>query len=180
MDSLMVKQLFYSAMEAKVTENYSQAAEMFNRVLQMEPSNDAALYQLAELKVSKQDFTSAQGLLENAVAVNPNNKWYWLALTECYEKTNNAIKLEGAFKQLIRIDADDTDYRMDYAKTLYYEQKYDDALNVYDQVIKMNGGMDDNVLAGRQKIYLKQGKIDQAAAEAQQMIDANKILPAAC
>ena len=83
MDSLMVKQLFYSAMEAKVTENYSQAAEMFNRVLQMEPSNDAALYQLAELKVSKEDFTSAQGLLENAVAVNPNNKWHWLALTEC-------------------------------------------------------------------------------------------------
>jgi len=173
MDSLMVKQLFYSAMEAKVTENYSQAAEMFNRVLQMEPSNDAALYQLAELKVSKQDYTSAQGLLENAVAVNPNNKWYWMALTECYEKTNNAAKLEGAFKQLIRLDADDTDYRMDYARVLYYEQKYDDALNVYDQVVKMNGGIDDNVLAGRQKIYLKQGKIDQAAAEAQQMIDAN-------
>jgi len=173
MDSLVVKQLFYSAMEAKVTENYSQAAEMFNRVLQMEPSNDAALYQLAELKVSKEDYTNAQGLLENAVAVNPDNKWYWMALTECYEKTNNATKLEGAFKQLIRIDADDTDYRMDYAKVLYYEQKYDDALKVYDQVIKMNGGMDDNVLAGRQKIYLKQGKIDQAAAEAQQMIDAN-------
>ncbi|MFI5158199.1 MAG: tetratricopeptide repeat protein [Sphingobacteriales bacterium] len=173
MDSLMVKQLFYSAMEAKVTENYSQAAEMFNRVLQMEPSNDAALYQLAGLKINKQDYANAQGLLENAVAVNPNNKWYWLSLTECYEKSNNAAKLESALKQLIRIDADDTDYRIDYAKVLYYEQKYDEALSVYDQIIKMNGGLDDNVLAGRQKIYLKQGKVDQAAAEIHQMIDAN-------
>lgn len=173
MDSLMVKQLFYSAMEAKVTENYSQAAEMFNRVLQIEPSNDAALYQLAGLKINKEDYASAQGLLENAVAVNPDNKWYWLSLTDCYEKTNNAPKLENAFKQLIRLDGDDTDYKLDYAKLLYYEQKYDDALNVYDQIIKINGGLDDNVLAGRQKIYLKQGKVNQAASEIQQMINAN-------
>jgi len=173
MDSLMVKQLFYSAMEAKVTDNFGQAAEMFNRVLQMEPTNDAALYQLAGLKISKEDYASAQGLLENAVAVNPDNKWYWMSLTDCYEKSNNAPRLENAFKQLIRLDGEDVDYKMDYAKLLYFEQKYEDALAVYDQVIKMNGGLDDNVLAARQKIYLKQGKVDQAAVEIQQMIDAN-------
>lgn len=173
MDSLMVKQLFYSAVNAKVAENYSQAAEMLNRVLQMDPLNDAALYQLAELKSLKQDYTNAQGLLENAVAIKPNNKWYWINLADCYEKTNNVAKLEESLKQLTRLDAENPDYKLEYAKVLYFDKKYDESLSVYDQLIQINGGLDDNTLAGRQKIYLKQGKIDQAATEIQQMIAAN-------
>jgi tetratricopeptide (TPR) repeat protein len=173
MDSLMVNQIFYSAMEAKVTDNYSQAAEMFNRVLQLEPANDAALYQLAQLKIQKQDYASAQGMLENAVAVKPDNKWYWLTLVDCYEKTSSVIKLENALNQLIRLEPNNTDYRFDLAKVLYFDQKYDESLAVYDQLIQINGGLDDNILAGRQKIFLKQGKVDQAATEIQQMITAN-------
>jgi tetratricopeptide (TPR) repeat protein len=171
-DSIMVKQLFFSAMDAKVLENYSQAAEMFNRVLQIDPANDAALYQLSQIKISKEDYTSAQGLLENAVAIKPDNKWYWLSLTECYEKTSNIPKLETALAALIRLEPAKTDYYFDYAKALYFDQKYDDALKIYDQLEQING-LDDNILAGRQKIYLKQGKVDQAATEIQQMIADN-------
>ena len=173
MDSLMVNQIFYSAMQAKVVDNYTEAAEMFNRVLQIEPANDAALYQLAQLKIQKQDYASAQGLLENAVALKPDNKWYWLGLSDCYEKTANVIKLENTLNQLIRLEPTNTDYLFDDAKVLYFDQKYDEALKVYDQLIQINGGLDDNILAGRQKIFLKQGKIDQAVTEVQQMITAN-------
>src|SRR3569833_230233 len=78
LDSLMVKQLFFSAMNAKVIENYVQAAELFNRVLQTDPNNDAALYQLSILKKLKENYTDAQGLLEKAVTIKPDNEWYWL------------------------------------------------------------------------------------------------------
>jgi len=77
LDSLMVKQLFFDALDAKVTENYNQSAELFNRVLQTDPANDAALYQLAGLKKLKDNYADAQGLLEKAVAIKPDNEWYW-------------------------------------------------------------------------------------------------------
>lgn len=172
MDSLMVKQFFFQAMDAKITENYTQAAELFNRVLQTDPANDAALYQLALLKKLKEDYNDAQGLLEKAVTIKPDNEWYWLGLTDCYEKTNNISKLEYALNELIRIDPDKTDYYFDEANAYFIEKKYDEALRVYTRLQQLNG-LDDDILAGRQKIYLVQGKVDQAAADIQAMIKAN-------
>ncbi len=172
LDSLMVKQLFFSAMDAKVIENYTQAAELFNRVLQTDPNNDAALYQLSILKKLKENYTDAQGLLEKAVALKPDNEWYLLGLAECYEKTNNMPLLEHVFSELIRLDPDKPEYYFDEANAYFIEGKYDDALQVYTQLEQLTG-LDDDILAGKQKIYLKQGKVDKAAADIQDMIKAN-------
>lgn len=172
MDSLMVKQLFFSAMNAKIIENNVQAAELFNRVLQTDPNNDAALYQLSILKKLKDNYTDAQGLLEKAVALKPDNEWYWLALTDCYQRTNNITGLENALGQLIRINPNRTEYYFYRANAYFIEKKYDEALTVYNQLEQLNG-LDDDILAGRQKIYLAQGKVDKAADDIQQMIKAN-------
>ena len=172
LDSLMVKQLFFSAMDAKVIENYTQAAELFNRVLQSDPNNDAALYQLSILKKLKGNYTDARGLLEKAVVLKPDNEWYWLGLAECYEKTNNIALLEHVFSELIRLDPDKPEYYFDKANAYFIEAKYDDALQVYTQLEQLTG-LDDDILAGKQKIYLKQGKVDKAASDIQDMIKAN-------
>jgi len=172
LDSLMVKQLFFSAMDAKVIENYIQAAELFNRVLQTDPNNDAALYQLSILKKLKENYTDAQGLLEKAVALKPDNEWYLLGLAECYEKTNNMPLLEHVFSELIRLDPDKPEYYFDEANAYFIEAKYDAALQVYTQLEQLTG-LDDDILAGKQKIYLKQGKVDKAASDIQDMIKAN-------
>jgi len=172
LDSLMVKQFFFSGMDAKVIENYTQAAELFNRVLQIDPNNDAALYQLSILKKIKENYTDAQGLLEKAVALKPDNEWYWLGLAECYEKTNNIPLLENVFAQLIRLDPDKPEYYFDKANAYFIDGKYDDALEVYTQLEQLTG-LDDDILAGKQKIYLRQGKVDKAAADIQDMIKAN-------
>ena len=68
--------------------------------------------------------------------------------------------------ELIRINPDKPDYYFDKANACFIEKKYDDALKAYEQLEQMTG-LDDDILAGRQKIYLAQGKIDQAAAEIQ-------------
>jgi len=172
MDSLMVKQLFFSALSEKTIENYTLAADLFTRVLQTDNNNDAALYELANIYKSKENYTGAAPLLERAVTLSPDNEWYWLALAECYEKNNDIAKLENVFDELIRIDPDKPDYYFDKANTYYLEKKYDDALKMYDLLQEMTG-LDDDILAGRQKIYLIQGKVDQAAAEIKQMIAAN-------
>jgi tetratricopeptide (TPR) repeat protein len=171
-DSLMVKQLFFDAMSAKVTENYNQAAELFNRVLQSEPTNDAALYQLALLKKDKDNYADAQGLLEKAVAVKPDNEYYWIELIECYEKTNNIEKLDAALDQLIRINPNKTDYYFDKANASFIEKKYDAALDAYAHLEQLMG-LDEDIIAGRQKIYLAEGKLDLATADIQALIKAN-------
>lgn len=171
-DSLMAKQLFFSALREKTIENFTLATEMFNQVLQVDPQNDASMFELANLKKLKNDYPSAQELLERAVTVKPDNEWYWVALADCYEKTNDIGKLENVFNELIKINPDKADYYFDKANVYFLQKRYDDALAVYKQLEDITG-VTDELLAKRQIVYLKQGKVEQAASDLETMIAAN-------
>ena len=171
LDSVVVDELFLSAMHEKVMDNMTGATDMLERLLRTDPANAPALYELANLKKLKSDYNSAQILLEQATTISPNNEWYWISLAECYEKNNNAPKLENTFNQLIKINPK-PDYYFDIASTYFIEKKYDEAITAYNELEKITGPNDD-ILAAKQKIYLIQGKIDQATADVQQMITAN-------
>ena len=171
-DSLNVEQLFFSALREKTIERNTEATDLFNKILQIDPSNDAAMYELANLKKIKNNYTDAQPLLEKAVTIKPDNEWYWLALADNYEKANNIEKLENVFNQLIRLNPERPEYYFDKANTYFVTAKYEEALKTYDQLEKITGPSDDLVLS-RQRIYLKQGKVDQAATALEQMITHN-------
>jgi len=171
-DSDAVENLFFSALREKTVDNTGQAADLFNKILVLDPSNDAALYELASIRRKENKLTEAQPLLEKAVTIKPDNEWYWSSLAEIYEKGNQIDKLDNVFTQLIRLNPDRSDYYFDKANAYVIQNRFDDALKVYDQVAKFTGETDDLMLA-RQKIYLKQGKLDKAAAGFEQMIASN-------
>ncbi|EHQ28338.1 tetratricopeptide repeat protein [Mucilaginibacter paludis] len=171
-DSNMVKQLFFSALREKTIESYTLAAELFNRILQIDPANDASMFELAKIKKIQNNEAGARELFERAVTVNRDNKYYWIGLAESYEKTNDLVKLENVFNELTRLDPDNPEYLFDKANAYFIEKRYDEALAIYDQLEKRLG-LNDDIIANRQKIYLKQGKIDKAAAELEEMIKAN-------
>jgi len=171
-DSGAVERLFFSALSEKTIDQPAKAAELFNQVLEMDPANDASLYELANIKKLQNNYAEAQPLLEKAVTIKPDNEWYWAALAEIYEKSNDLAKLENVFSQLIKINPERVDYYYDQGKALAMEKKYDEALKVFDQVEKLTGNSDDLIIS-RQKIYLSQGKVDKAAAGLEDMIAAN-------
>ncbi len=171
-DSLMVRQLFFTAIREKAIENIALAKELFNRVLQADPANDAAMYELANLDKKQNNYEEALQLLEKAVTIKPDNEWYWVALSDSYEKSNQIDKLENVFNELIRINPNKPDYYFDKANVCFLQGRYDEALAVYKQ-LEEKTGLTDDLVANRQKIYLKQGKINQAAAEMEELIAAN-------
>lgn len=171
-DSNNVKLLFFSALREKTIGNYTQAADLFNKILQTDPSNDATLFELGKIKQSQNDDSSAQQLFEKAVTVNRDNKYYWLSLANCYEKSNDLPKLENVFNELLRLDPDNPEYLFDKAIALSAQKRYDEALAIYKQ-LEDNVGLTDDIITNRQKIYLKQGKVNLAAGELEDMIKAH-------
>ncbi len=171
-DSVIVNELFYQALHEKTMENASSAATLFSQVLQIDPANDAGMFELARIRSNQNKDADARQLLEKAVTVNPDNEWYWLALAGNYEKINDIPKLENVFKELIRINPDRPDYYTDEARALVVNKKYDEALSIYNQQENLFGKNDESIL-GKQKIYLKQGKLDLATKDLEQMIREN-------
>jgi tetratricopeptide (TPR) repeat protein len=171
-DSLVVQQIYFEALRKKTIEDQKGAAELFARVLQLDAGNDAAMYELASVRKNQNNQPEAQQLLEKAVAIKPNNEWYWVALADSYEKSNDILKLQRVFNELLRINPNKPDYYFDKASALFVEQKYEEALGVYAKLEEITG-VNDDLVSNRQKIYLKQGNIDKAAAEMEQLIAAN-------
>jgi tetratricopeptide (TPR) repeat protein len=129
-DSGLVKQLFFSALREKTVENYKSAASFFSRILQIDPTNDASMFELANLEKVQNNQKASRTLLERAVTINPNNEWYWIALADSYEKSNDIDKLENVFNELIRINPSKPDYYYDKANAFTIQKKYDEALKV--------------------------------------------------
>nr|WP_294793191.1 tetratricopeptide repeat protein [uncultured Mucilaginibacter sp.] len=167
-----VEQMFYAALSKKTVEDNAGAANIFTKILEIDPDNDASLYELANIKKLQKNYPAALPLLEKAVTIKPDNTWYWLALADVYEKNNDFTKLENVFAQLIRLNPDKPDGYFDKANALFLQGKYDEALKVYDQVEKITGPSDDLTL-NRQKVYLKQGDPDKAAASLEALIAAS-------
>ncbi|WP_462264351.1 tetratricopeptide repeat protein [Mucilaginibacter sp.] len=169
-DSLENKRLYLSALRERTIGNNDLAIDLYSQVLRTEPGNDAALYELALLKKQKGTPAEVRTLLEKAVALKPQNEWYWLALTDSYEKTNDLPRIENAFKELIRINPNKPEYYLDEASALFLQQKYSEALALYNQ-LEQQSGLTDEIIAGRERIYLKQNNVSAAAGQLKQMID---------
>jgi tetratricopeptide (TPR) repeat protein len=53
--------------------NYAQAASTFSKILDLDPSNDAALYELANISSAGDKPEEAEKLIRRAVTVSPDN-----------------------------------------------------------------------------------------------------------
>ncbi len=171
LDTMRLEQIFLTALVEKTKDRHQEAADLFNHILQMDPKNDASLYELASLKKQQKKHEEAQELLEKAVNIKPNNEWYWRSLADSYEKTNDIAKLEKVFSELIRISPDKSENYFDLGNTYYIQQRYDDALKLYDRLEKITGSTDELTI-NRQKIFLKQGKVNLAGDDLEKKIQA--------
>jgi tetratricopeptide (TPR) repeat protein len=169
LDSNRVKQLFYTALREKTIGNSELSSELYNRILQIDPMNDAAMFELARIKKFQKQPQESKMLLERAVTVNPDNEWYWIALIEQYQSANEHLKLENALNELIRIKPDKPDYYFDKANAQVFQKKFDSALSTYD-LIEKQFGFSDELVRKRQQVYLKQGKTGKAAEEIEKLI----------
>ena len=87
-DSIRVKELFFDGLQEKLSMNYAQAASSFSKVLDLDPANDAALYELATISFADNKPEDAERLIRKAVTVSPENEWYWVLLSDIYKITN--------------------------------------------------------------------------------------------
>ena len=121
-DSLLVKQLFFSALQQKLAKNNVLAADLFTRILIINPNCDAALYELAQLKLQDNDIINARLLMEKVVRLNTTNNYYWLSLAGIYQKLSDWPHLESTLSQLIQLDPDNADYAFDRANALLLQK----------------------------------------------------------
>ena len=168
-DSIRVKELFFNGLQEKISMNYAMAASTFSKILDLDPSNDAALYELANISFSGDKPEEAEKLIRRAVTVSPDNEWYWVLLSDIYKRTNKINDLVFVLEELSRISPKNEAYYYDKANALLMLKRVDEAENAYDEIEKIFGASED-LTSARQRISMQQGKTANLTDELERQI----------
>ena len=171
-DSVAVVNLFYLGLKEKVTQNLGSALNTFGKILTYDPQNHNAYYEMAQIHYGNKDLANAKSNIESALAIKPDNEWYWVLSANIYQDLKNYELLNYALDELMKLSPERVEYGLEKANTLLVLEKPQDALAVYNQLEKMHG-INVDIVEGKQRLYRNIGDFKNAEADLQKLIEAD-------
>ena len=163
-DSLEIKNIFFEGLQEKLVLNYSQSISHFEKVLKLDPSNHAALFELANIKLEENNLPQAEELIKKAISLKSDNEWYWISLAEIYKKSQKINELIPVLTEVSKLAPKQEDYFYDRANAYLLLEQLDNALATYRE-IEDKFGSSDEIISVRQRILLQNGKYEELEKE---------------
>lgn len=135
-DSIAVKNYFFAGLSNRLLENYSAAWSNFQQLLQLDPNNDAAWYELANLQIRQKQLLDAEISIKKAINRKPANPWYWRMLSDIYKLSGNSQGWLTSLDRLIELEPQQDIWRIDRINILLILNKLVEAeqeLKQYEQ-----------------------------------------------
>jgi tetratricopeptide (TPR) repeat protein len=164
--------LFVEGLKQKMLGNLQEAVKYFSGCLELDPNSSASMYELANIHVENNDFTSASLLLEKAISINPENKWYKQMLAQIYQQTKKFDQASKLYSDLIRKEPENIDYMYMNAMVLAASGKNGEAIEAY-RLIEKKIGLNEQISMAIQQLLIESGKTKEAFAEIRKLIDSN-------
>ncbi|MCX2576335.1 tetratricopeptide repeat protein [Pedobacter sandarakinus] len=159
-DSNMVKQMFFAGLREKMAENYEAAAKSFSKIIDLDPKQDAAYYELASANFRLNRLPEAALNMVQALKIKPDNVWYNRMLAEIYKRGNKMTELIAVFDALIKIEPDVDGYYFDKANAQYLANQPEAAKKTYDEILTRFG--DSNELQNAKRRLAGSGSATQS------------------
>jgi len=164
--------LFVEALKQKMFGNAQKAIQLLSSCLDINPNSSTAMYELANIHAANKDFTSASLLLEKAISIDGQNKWYKLLLAQIYQQMRKYSEAANLYTELLQKEPDNLEYLYMKAALLTNAKKYDEAIKAYD-ALEAKTGVNEQISVAKQQVYVSEGKIDDAFKEIDKLIEDN-------
>lgn len=162
--------LLINAATEKVLANYSDAQALYESCLDLNPKCGVCYFELSEIHKIKREFLEAISDAEKAVSINPENEWYKSNLALLYKETQNFDKAEKLYEDLVSHHPKSTDYLLELAETMLYQNKVREAITVYDKIENVLG-LNEELSIHKHRLYVQIGDDENAVKEIQRLID---------
>ncbi len=163
--------LFIEAGREKLLGNYEKAEEAYQKVLERDVDNDAALYELARVLAKQDKDEEALKAIQKAVQEDDANEWYKFFLAEHFQEMGRDRDAANVYETLVKRNPDKEDYYFKQAFYLVRAGEPKQALNVYD-ALEAKMGVNEKIARRKHQLYIGTGDMKKAAAELQRLIDA--------
>lgn len=131
---LMQQKVLFDALKERDLGNYPEAAELFTRVLGMNPDLAVANYELARMLIISNQTIKGLPFAEKAVSLDASNVYYLELLADFYTSSLKWEEALGVFDQLIAFNAQKPNYYLAKATVLQQLGKNKKAFDVLDEL----------------------------------------------
>ncbi len=157
-----IQKIFIDANREKLLGHYQDAAYLFREVLNKDPKNHSAAYELARMYDVLEEDAMALKTIEKAVKLAPENVWYMDFHGQVLERNGRPGKAAEVYGKLTRIHPDNEYFLFQQAYYFIKADKPGSAVVIYDKIEKMIGV---NEELARKKYMLYYGMNDKKASE---------------
>ncbi len=154
-----------------ILEDYAKAVTNFRSSIQLVPTNDVAYFKLAQIYNRTDQLDGAKLSILKALDLNSENPYYYLLAADIYTNANNLKEATKYYEELISKIPGEEHVFFQLGAIYLYLQDYENALSTYQRA-EDYFGINEQSSIQKQKIYLKQNRINDAIAEGQKLIDA--------
>jgi tetratricopeptide (TPR) repeat protein len=144
----------------RLRNDHDKAEEVLRGILKTEPDNEAAIEQLTQLLLDEGKSSEAVSLLQSLTDRAPSPVLLDL-LGDAYTQTKELAKAEQAYRKANELDPSELSHLRGLGQTLMAEEKYSDALVIYQKLIDLMPDDGDNYLSIA-RIYRELHQLDLA------------------
>ena len=160
---------YIEALSQKVQGNYANAIQMFETLLKKYPNDHASMYELADIYGIQNELPLAIRWATKASELNPDNDWYYLALSELYIKNNEPEKSVVVLERLSKRKPNDMNYVENLSMAYLMVGEYEKAITQLN-IIESQQGVSEELSMEKFEIYKNIGKNKKAIAEIEKLI----------
>jgi Flp pilus assembly protein TadD len=144
----------------RLRNEHEKAEDVLRGLLKTDPENEAAVEQLTQLLLDEGKSADAVALLEEVTSRNPSPALLDL-LGDAYTQTHELAKAEDAYRKAAEQDPSELSHERGLGQTLLAEEKYKDALEVYQKLADLMPD-DSDVYLRLAQIYRELHQLDKA------------------
>ncbi len=163
--------LFLNANKEKILGNFDLAVGLYTQCIKINPKEAAPYYDLATIYTYQNKLTQAAESAREAYNINKENIWYSLLYAELLAQTAQFQKAIDVFSDIIKRNPTKVEVIMEMGNIQEQIQQYDNAVKTYNQAEQITGISEETSLS-KQRVYLKQNKLNKAIEETKKLADA--------
>src|SRR5712691_8307799 len=144
----------------RLKNEHDKAEQVLRSILKSDPENEPAVEQLTQLLMDEGKSTEAVALLEGSTAHSPSAVLLDL-LGDAHTQAHDLAKAEVAYRKAVELDPSELSHQRGLGQTLLAEEKYSEALKVYEKLSGVTPD-DSDVYLRIAQIYRELHQLDKA------------------
>jgi len=170
-DSRMSR-LFIEGQKYLMLEDFEKAYYFFSKAREVDSESAAVNYKIAEILLRANQVDQALTYGNQAVKIDPSNKYYNLLVAEAYTKKRQPEKAAEILENLMINPEENQGYILDLASLYLSSGNFEKALITLNKAEEYYGIVEP-LVQQKQRIYLRRNDLKSAVDEGKKLVDAH-------